>query len=819
MHRPLFFPLIALIAGILSGDRCFVDGSYSAVAALVVLSGLLMCIRTNKPKAAFVLVLCLMFIIGPMSMAKPQTPIHHSGHIVHLVGSGKISIEGTVYESEQISPMQAVLMIRCVRVLKDQTYHAADGNIRLSVPAGLNFGYGDFIRFRTTVKNISGFHNPGGFRYDRYMNRQGIYASGYISCDADIVLIRRNAGNPFWQFLTDYRLNFKQLLQSNARTPEREILEAMTLGNQKNIPQDVRDHFSQTGTSHILSISGLHVSMVASAAYFLMLLLLKSSEYLMLRFSIIKIAAAASLIPVFLYGLIAGMGAPVLRSTIMALAFLTAMMLGKIRDLYNILYGAALMILVWSPEALFDISFQLSFSAVMALIYIVPRFSGAELSFLESAHPWIQSIFRRIYLLLLVSVAATAGTLPIIVYYFHQISTVTLMANLICVPLLGMVTLIPALAAMLMAPVTPFLAGWFIKVASFFTGIGVDIVNRLAAVPGSFINFVEPRLPEMLLYYIVLLLLIHIFELTDQKNDTTFVTRHRGLLKGALLLAVLLIFADITYWYIRDQHSREMTITALDVGQGSSTLVEYPGGIRMLIDGGGFPDSAFDMGKFVIAPFLHFKRIRNLDIVVLTHPHPDHLQGLIYIINNFNVKEIWTTGAQADDDLCRLWEKTIFNYGIKVRKVSSQTPPQRISGAKVEFLWPDSPARDFPYPKINDASLVMKICFGNHRFLVTGDISSDVEYLLISSGINLKSDLLFVPHHGSVHSSSRKFIHAVSPKYAIVSSGKNNVFRHPHPDVLNRYRDSGTLLSRTDLQGAIMAQTNGQSIEITTWLK
>ncbi|RPH89583.1 MAG: DNA internalization-related competence protein ComEC/Rec2, partial [Calditrichaeota bacterium] len=551
--------------------------------------------------------------------------------------------------------------------------------------------------------------------------------------------------------------------------------------------------------------------------------LLKSSEYMMLKFNIIKMATAAAFLPVVIYALVAGMGTTVLRATLMAMAFLLSLLIGKQKDLYNILFGAALIILIIAPESLFEISFQLSFSAVFAILYIVPRLSDLTLPIPSSAPPWLQTLSHRIYIFILVSAAATLGTLPIIVFYFNRVSAVTLIANLIAVPLLGMLTLIPAMAFILTSLFSPWLAGFLISAASFFTGIAVAIINWLASWSCSSFGLVKPNLAEITIFYIFSFLLIQAVTPGNRINNQEFLARHPSFVKMALLITMALILADTAYLVAKNRYSTDLKITAIDVGQGAATLVQLPQGINMLIDGGGFHDSAFDMGRSVIAPFLYAQRIRKIDIVVLTHPHPDHLQGLIYILNNFDVQEAWCTRFKVDDDLGQIWEKTITDRKIKIKYLSSQSLPENISGVLFQCLWPLHPSaqndQETSYDEINDDSLVMKMTYGNGSFLITGDISAHVEALLIRSGQNLKSDLLFVPHHGSVHSSSVDFIRAVSCRFAIVSSGKNNVFRHPHPAVLDRYTSAGIEIFRTDKDGAISVYSDGKAINVTPWLK
>ena len=824
MHRPLGYPLIALIAGMIIGDSVSLPCFLFLGGALAALTGLWVCVRNQWNRSALLLILSLMLIVGLFNAQKQQYLAQNDQHIIYQADGGKMTVEGIVLANDQISPSNNALVVSCQRIIKKNSYLPVTGNIRLVIPSDISFQYGDFIRFHSKIKKIQSFHNPGGFDYERYLNRRGIYVSGFVADRASIVLIRHNSASGIQLKLETFRSYLKQLIYANAPSPQREIIEAMTIGNQKAIPEDVRDNFAKTGTSHILSISGLHIGMVAAGGFFLILLLLKSSEYLMLKFNIIKMATAAAFVPVIIYALVAGMGTTVLRATLMTLAFLLALIIGKQRDLYNILFGAALIILIFAPASLFEISFQLSFSAVFAILYIVPKFSEMTFGFLQSAPHFLQVIIRRVYIFILVSAAATIGTLPIIVFYFHRVSAVTLIANLIAVPLLGILALIPAMAFILTALFSPAIAGFCVKAASFFTHISVDIINRMAALSWSTISFTKPSIIEIILFYVFIFLLMEVITPGVKINKKGFPARHPLLLlKTALLVSVALIFANAVYLVAKHKYSNNLRITAIDVGQGSSTLIQFPHGINMLIDGGGFSDSSFDMGKSVIAPFLYTKRIGKIDIVVLTHPHPDHLQGLIYIVNNFAVKEVWHTGLQAEDDLYRLWEKTILEKKSKIKQFSAQSPAENISGVHVQFLWPTHKqilkASEASYHDTNDASLVIKIAYGDRSFLLTGDISESVETLLINSGQNLKSDLLFMPHHGSNHSSSMTFIGAVSPQYAIVSSGKNNVFRHPHPDVLKRYRSNHVMLYRTDQQGAISVQTDGKSLDIVPCLK
>lgn len=824
MTRPLVYPLIALITGIVAGYYYPVPDYLLFSAGFSILTLLLITIHNRWTRASFFLIINFVIVLGIFGIQVQQYSADNDSSIRHFIGKGKLRIDGIVIDSPVLRPEKTVLVVQCIRIVEGSSYRPVTGNIRLTIPSDFNFQYGDFIRFHTSLKKISNFKNPGGFDYERYMNLQGIYATGYVYNNSDMILLRQNTASGIRLKLETFRLYLKEIIYSNASTPQREIIEAMTIGNQNAIPADVRNNFNKTGTSHILSISGLHIGMVAAISFFFILLILKRSEYLMLRFNIIRAASAAALFMVLIYALIAGMGVTVVRSALMAIVFLCALLLGRQKDNYNTLALAALIILVITPAALFDISFQLSFTAVLALIYIVPRFSNFSLPLSERLPRWLQKTLRHIYLSILVCIAATLGTLPLIIFYFNRVSAITIAANLILVPLLGTIALAFSMSFILCAFFSAGLAGFFIKIASFFVQISVYAIEYLASLSWSSFSFTSPNFAEIGFFFLTVYVLLCIFDSRrDGAAGKDFPARHPLFLKISLIALIIFFLADAAYLLIRDKISGDLRVTAIDVGQGSSILVRFPGGKTMLIDGGGFADSSFDMGKFVVAPFLYHERISKIDVVVLSHPHPDHLQGLLFITDNFDVQEVWSTGRRLDNDNFREWEKIISRHKIKVKYLSAQAPGIEIGGVQVNALWPLKPPRpdaaDQFYDMVNDESLVLKIKYGRVSFLMPADISSFVEKRLIRSGRDLSSDVLFVPHHGSARSSSPDFIRKVACRSALISAGLNNPFHHPAPSTIKRLTDAGVNILRTDRDGAITITTDGTKLDIDTYIK
>jgi competence protein ComEC len=824
MRRPLIYLLIALICGIFAGS--YLNSCYYPLLTAVALNLFLLLITLRKkwPITGLFLILSLTFLLGVFNIQKQIYLTENDQNISRFINKGKVTMEGIVIESPLSRLDNNVLIVRCMRVIQGNSYVSTSGDIRLVIPSDLNFQYGDFIRFHSTLRKIQSFQNPGSFNYEHILNIQGIYASGFINNNAEIILLRNNSASGMRLKLESFRNYLKQIIYNNASSPQREVIEAMTIGNQNKIPADLRDNFNKTGTAHLLSINGLHIGIIAASAFFFVFLVLKSSEYMMLRFNIIKLAAAAAFIMVMICALIAGMRIPVLRSTLMAFVFLVALLNGKQRDFYNILAIAALIILLISPEALFDSSFQLSFVAVLALIYMMPRLGDLHFK-KESCLPlWTQSVIRYAYLSALVCIAVTIGTLPLIVYYSNRVSSITIIANLISVPLLGTLSLTICMFFILCAFFSPIIAGYCIKLASFFVGISVNIINKLAAIPWSSFNVTTPNLLEIAIFYFFIFLTMQFIDaIRNRKTPKAFSLQRLQILKYLLIITVLFFVADITYLTFKDKLSSDLKVTVIDVGQGNSTLIQFPGGKTMMIDGGGFADSSFDVGKSVLAPFLYHRRISNIDMVALSHPHPDHLLGLIYIMNNFAVRQVWRSNLPIDLEEFPEWGKAISRNNIDVHPVSNQSPERIFNGVRVNVLWPpDYPVKDLnnlSYVEINDSSVVLKITYGKVKFLVPGDITSDTEKQLIESKSDIKSDVLVVPHHGSVYSSSAEFIKAVGCRYAIVSAGKSNIFHHPHPLVLQRYNEAGVRVFRTDRDGAITFITDGNKLNIVPFVK
>jgi competence protein ComEC len=257
------------------------------------------------------------------------------------------------------------------------------------------------------------------------------------------------------------------------------------------------------------------------------------------------------------------------------------------------------------------------------------------------------------------------------------------------------------------------------------------------------------------------------------------------------------------------------------VGQGESSLLQFPGGKTMLIDGGGSYDSGFDTGAMVVSPLLWRKKLRRIDILVLSHPHPDHLNGLVSVIKNFDIGEVWSTGEGIDTEAYMAFESLIAERGIRRRALAWGDPPYHLNGVMVEFLHPAGIDRNQPNPvslaRLNNNSLVMRVRYCEVSVLFTGDIYAADERAILSRYPGLSSTIIKIPHHGSATSSSMELLAKLGPRIALLSVGRDNSFNLPHPDVVARYEAAGCRIFRTDRDGAVSLETDGRGIRIRSF--
>lgn len=702
--------------------------------------------------------------------------------------SEKVSIKGMIADVPEISEKNIRFTLKNIFIEGKNLKGEIRMYFSLDEPAkaDISLSTGDRISAVTRLKEPNTFQNPGVYSYD--LKKDGVIAVGFTD---EMRIHGRESGIRTWAGRSRQRLG--RIIDNSLSPDNASFIKAIITGLKRGIGQDLRDSFSSTGLAHLLSISGTHFGLLAfiifqSVKRACNFLPDKVFKIMTLYITPTQIAVVATLPLLVLYVLISGAGTPTIRSFIMVLIYMLALFLGRKGQWLNSLSIAAFIILIWHPEALFDVSFHLSFMAVLSIGCVMEKKtekdSGDRIQNSEKKGPipfYSKKILEKLRTSLLITVAAVLGTAPFIAIYFKQFPLISPIANLVVTPLvcfiilpLGFFTGFSALISGLgILPLN--------GVIELLTGFAIYLIRFFSSIPYSNLHIHNPSFLFIVFYYLSCLFIV------------------KSSAKWRILPLIFIIFIYLAGPYWSDDGFR---ITFLDVGQGESSVLELPDGKVMLIDGG---TSSPDTGRMVVAPYLWSRGIRKIDYMVLSHPHPDHYGGLLYIVNNFKVGEVWTNGRSSH------WMMELID-NAKAQRIKFKTLRRgelfETKDYKVYVLHPYdgfyAGSSRGEFSDENSDSLVLKIESDGGSLLFTGDIEMEAEDNLLHLGKWLRSDIIKVPHHGGKTSSTMEFLKSVSAELAVVSVGRNNPYYHPHGSTVRRYRETGARLLRTDRDGAVI---------------
>lgn len=673
---------------------------------------------------------------------------------------------------------------------KKGAMRAARGAVRISTRIRAeDIASGDRIHFIARFGRPREFRNPGSFSYGKYLLGRGIAATAWAS---DVERMGEGDANAIARIVRMARQRISRSIEGATSGEALAVLESLALGRTDRITSEMRDEFSATGLSHILAISGMQVGLVAAMIYMISRLVFGFFPGLLLRIPLQRIAAAITLPSMWGYVMLTGYVVSVVRAAIMLTVYLIGIIIGRRQDLITTLAVAVIAILILMPLAIFDVSFQLSVVCVLGIIIMVPwmmRPLGGfgSPSWKGRALQWSCAAFAM-------TIAATIASSPLVAYHFKIFTLVGIFANAVAVPY-STIVLIPLVAiGSAYALISPGFAYAIWKIGGAAAEVFLWIVERSDELGRGLVFHLAPNALETALVYAIMAAAILVRR----------PSRKIGLI-AALSVALAI---DFGYWRLMPALSDNLEIYSLDVGMGDSTLVRFPGGKTLLIDGGGIKGSDFDVGRNAVAPALWRLGIHSIDLAMLTHPHHDHYRGLGFVANNFKPELIWTNGLEAPSDEMDDWEKFLADVkssGVPMEIVQDDGISMDLGGAKLRVIKP--PWKDGD--DLNDSSLVTSIEYAGKRVLFMGDLTAKREGWLLSKGIDLRSDILKVGHHGSSDATSMEFLEAVRPTEAIISVGAGNKYGFPHAEALERLDASGARIKRTDQEGMIGEMLSG----------
>ena len=627
----------------------------------------------------------------------------------------------------------------------------------------------------------------------------------------------------------------------------------MLLGDRSFVDRAESIDFQRTGVFHVLVVAGLHVGAIAYLLFWL---------GRRLRLPTVP-TAATTLFLLFSYVMMVEQRAPVLRAALMAGLVLVGSVFYRRLDLLNSAGIALVILLVARPASMMDSSFQLTFVAVAciagvsapwleehiqpymqalrgwrevrrdtvhpppvaqfridlrtAVAWLVSKVPSRHLRSAENLSVGFLWVLLRIVELVAVTLVLQIGMQPLMTVSFHRVALTGPVVNLLAVPMMGVMvplgfgavlsgTFFPALGRILGVPL-----GWL-------TAVLISLVKYFSGLPPW--SYRVPGPPQWLLIAFFCLLIVVILTLRLQSRTSVWLSRA----SAASLLAVVLVIA--TFPFAAQWQRGKMELTVLDVGQGDSLFLVSPNGKTLLIDGGGafggFPGRpehlATDPGEEAVSTYLWSRGFKSIDVVAVTHGHQDHLGGLTAVLQNFKVGTLWVGREVAGTALQKL-EELANSRGVTVAH-ELRGEQFHWDGAEGQVLWPEAASDTGTLPPKNNDSIVMRWEFGTRAFLLPGDAEKQAERQILAenSPENLQADVLKIGHHGSKNSTTEDFLAAVHPRLAVISSGENNSYGHPSPELLERLGKAGVRVLRTDRNGAVHILTDGSDLEVSCFV-
>lgn len=631
------------------------------------------------------------------------------------------------------------------------------------------------------------------------------------------------------------------------------VMRAMLLGDRSFVDRAESVDFQRTGVFHVLVVAGLHVGAIAYLLFWL---------GRRLRLPTVP-TAATTLFLLFCYVMMVEQRAPVLRAALMAGIVLVGSVFYRRLDLLNSAGIALVILLVARPASMLDSSFQLTFVAIACIAGVsapwleehiqpyvqalrgwrevrrdtahpplVAQFridlrtaiawlvSRVPTNFLQSAETfWVGTlwILLRVVELTAVTLVLQIGMQPLMTVSFHRVALTAPVVNLVAVPMMGVMvplgfaavlcgTFFPALGRILAVPL-----GWI-------TALLIALVKYFSGLPRW--SYRVPGPPQWLLVVFFFLLIIVIVALRLRSRTSLWLSRA----SAASLLAVVLVIA--TFPFASQWQRGKMELTVLDVGQGDSLFLVSPNGKTLLIDGGGafggFPGRpehlATDPGEEAVSTYLWSRGFKSIDVVAVTHGHQDHLGGLTAVLQNFKVGTLWVGREVAGAALQNL-EELANSRGVTVAH-ELRGEQFHWDGAEGQVLWPEAASDKGTLPPKNNDSIVMRWEFGTRAFLLPGDAEKQAERQILAENTTgaLRADVLKIGHHGSKNSTTEEFLAAVHPRLAVISSGENNSYGHPSPELLERLEKAGVRVLRTDRNGAVHILTDGSDLQVSCYV-
>jgi len=736
-----------------------------------------------------VYLLCLLFW-GTLNIRIHDNPSRPEEQILHVFDGEKLTFSGAVLSARETRSGHQMIRVAVdsVQISNLPTWKerfVTESLVRSSDSDGFAFesdssemGYGriaagSYLRFRGDLQLPSPPRNPNQFDYASFLKRQGIHTQVFVS---EILDIGQHRNISFW---LQQQIRVTTQLDSLFSGQTADLAKAILLGDRSNLDPDLRTAFSRAGLAHLMAVSGMHVGFILLPVWFILPWFRGSRAG-----KLAGLTLGAALL--FLYAGITGFSVSVSRASIMAFFIILARLFHKPGTSMNIIGAAAFLLLIQDPIMLFDIGFQLSFLAVIIILTTLPGMRYL----LPPTHRYRTT--GTLFQFVMVSVLVQGGLYPVLMYYFQEFSIAGPLSNTLAVPFvqvmflwaffcLGLALFHSPFAALLNTPGDMILKG----LTSYVTQIGSSPAAWISGTLSS---------PWVFGIWFFAISLIGSMRLPAIRW------------KMAIGLLIFLFLYQADQIYDRQLRHPDLRITFFDVGQGDATLLQTPGGRNYLYDTGVWTPR-FNSGERVLIPELNAMGIRKLDGIILSHPHADHIGGIISLMKAIPIDTIYQSPLPYDSRLFHNYMKLADDTGIPVRLLTTGDMIYSDTSAPMMVMAPSNriAARD-----ANNHSVVIMAQYGENRILLAGDAEEEAESFLVDTyGPYLHTDLLKIGHHASRTSSTTPFLRYLNAQKGVASLALHNRYNHPHPEAVARLHKAGVSTRFTSIEGALIFRCNG----------
>ncbi len=751
----------------------------------------------SKHRRAIILAaVCLIAFFGGALLFPASLPPDDESHIQYY-NSQQVEIRGVIDADPEVGDKTTHIRLSDIEIKGGEGWQEISGDALLFAPRYPTYHYSDELQ---VVGKLETPPQLGEFDYEGYLERQGIYATMLYP---KIETLDTGKGFKPLAWLYSLRNSLSNTLAQVLPEPQASLAQGIVLGIRYNIPPDIKDDFVHTGTAHLLAISGLHLAIMAG-----MLLSIGIWLFGRRRYIYIWLALGA----IWLFALITGMHTPVIRGAIMASVFLAAELLGRQRTAITSLAFAAAIMVGINPTILWDASFQLSFLAMAGLIFLAPPLMNLGRRAVNKAigeEGIGVSLANIVTDSFGVTLAATIAVWPLVAHYFGIVSLAGPLATFLALPAMPLVIASGALVGLigLFVPLVAQALGWL---AWLFLSYMLLIVTGFASLPSS-IKVGSFGTAAIVVYYSALAAAIWLISSQRLKNwlrsGATRTTSLVSRLPIKWVIPPLLIMAILASVAAASMPDDELHVSFLDVGEGDAVLIQK-GNQQVLVDGGPSPQ-ALTLGLGDKMPFWD----RTIELVVLTHPHADHIGGLVAVLQRYQVEQVLYPDLDDDSPLYEEWLNLIEGKDIEYTLAQAGQEVDLGDGVTISVLNPQTPLLTGTESDIDNNGVVLRLRRGRASFLLAADIMWEAEFELISRGAELASTVLKVAHHGSKTSTTAEFLAAANPEVAVISVGENS-YGHPSDEVMTRLEQAlgSENTFRTDEQGTIEFTTDGERL-------